>query len=104
MEQQIFIEFQQFISAFMPYITGGLLVWVINKAKSYFGLVGNQVLILTIALSLVLGVLSLITENFINPDSLTLANAAETAIAVFTVATAWYFKISRPKLEAKQQE
>ena len=100
---EYWVEFQQLVSTFMPYVTGALLVYVINQVKVQFKLKGNEVLALTIGFSVIVGVLSLIAENQINPDTFAVANIAETALAVFVSATAWYVRVSKPRLlKAKQ--
>ena len=100
---EYWVEFQELVTLFMPYITGALLVFLINKAKVYIGLKGKQVLYTTIGLSVLVGFLSLVAENQINPDTFAIANIAETTLAVFVSATAWYVKISKPRLEAKEE-
>lgn len=100
---EYWVEFQQLVAAFMPYITGALLVFAINRIKVWRGLSGSAVLWVTVFLSLVIGALSLVAENQINPETFAVANIAETTLAVFVSATAWYVKISKPRLEAKQE-
>lgn len=97
----IWTEFQQLVALFMPYLTGAVVVFLVNKIKEYGRLYDRQVLYLTIVVSILAGILSLVAENTINPDTLTITNFAETVLAIFVAATAWYFKISRPRAEKK---
>ena len=101
---ELWVEFQQLVAVFMPYITGALLVFVINRVKVYGQLNGSAVLWVTIGLSVLVGLFSLIAENQINPDTFAIANIAETTLAVFVSATAWYLRISKPRLVAKQDK
>ena len=94
---ELFVEFQELLVWGLPLVSGASLVWFVNKAKSYFSLNDNSAFWLTVALSVLMAVLTLMAQNILTPDTVTVANIAETVILVFGAATTWYFKVAAPR-------
>lgn len=91
----IWQEFKELVTHFLPFIDGVALVYVLNLIKKHLGIEDRYAWIVTILASVVMAFFTLVAKDQLAPETLTLTNFAETVIAVFTAATAWYFKIAK---------
>jgi len=69
---------------------GKAAVPLVNGLKNLLGASGNAALLITVIVSVVLGIATLVVEGLITPDAFTIGNLSALVIAVYAASQKFY--------------